>query len=209
MSKSLPPLWFTQLLDNNGDLLSGGKINTYAAGTSTPLATYSNSTGSANANPVVLDSAGRANIFLTPDTGYKFELTDADDNVLLTVDNIISASGTSTSTTAYEVILTYCETPGAQAFMGGEVVKRAVAFPVDFTGSGGEVQTAPGAEFVISIQKNDVEVGTATIDTSGTFTFATTGGSTVSLISGDKISFVAPSSVGTAADFMITLVGTL
>jgi hypothetical protein len=209
MSKSLPPVWFTSLLDDNGNLLAGGKLQSYAAGTTTPLATYSDADGAANANPLVLDSSGRGAIWLTVDVAYKFVLSDSDDNVLFTVDDITAISGIADVTTAYEVILTYCETPGAQAFMGGEVVKRAVSFPVDFTGSGGAVQTNPGAEYVISIQKNDVEVGTATIDTSGTFTFATTGGSTVSLISGDQISFVGPDTVGTAANFMITLVGSL
>ena len=49
-----------QLFDNNGVPLSGGKIYTYAAGTSTPLATYTSSSGvTAHTNPIVLDSSGR------------------------------------------------------------------------------------------------------------------------------------------------------
>jgi hypothetical protein len=209
MSKSLPPLWLTQLLDNNGDLLSGGKIYTYAAGTTTPLVSFSDSSGAANTNPVILDSAGRASVFITPDTGYKFVLKDASDNILLTVDNIVSDSGAASLSTVYEVILTYAETPGAQGWMGGEVLKRSVTFPIDWEGSGGAVITNPGSDYIISIQKNGVEVGTATIDTSGVFTFATTGGATVSFVSGDSIDFYAPASVGTAASFKMTLVGSL
>jgi len=48
--------WFT----NAGVPLSGGKINTYAAGTTTPIATYTDNTGATpNANPIILDSTGR------------------------------------------------------------------------------------------------------------------------------------------------------
>jgi hypothetical protein len=50
----------SQFFDNNGDPLAGGKICTYAAGTSTPQAVYTDSTGGTpHSNPVVLDSAGR------------------------------------------------------------------------------------------------------------------------------------------------------
>ena len=47
---------------NNGQIgpLNGGKVYFYVAGTSTPQDTYTDSTGkTANANPVILDSAGR------------------------------------------------------------------------------------------------------------------------------------------------------
>lgn len=51
--------------DNAGKPLAGGKVCTYQAGSSTPLATYSDSQlMSANTNPVVLNSAGRASIWL-------------------------------------------------------------------------------------------------------------------------------------------------
>lgn len=54
----------TQFLDMTGAPLAGGIVCTYAAGTSTPQATYTDSTGSTpNSNPIVLDSAGRANIW--------------------------------------------------------------------------------------------------------------------------------------------------
>lgn len=56
----------TQFLDNTGIPLSGGIVCTYASGTSTPQATYTDSTGSTpNANPIVLDAGGRANIWWT------------------------------------------------------------------------------------------------------------------------------------------------
>lgn len=77
-------------LDADGAPLSGGKLYTYAAGTDTALSTYQDANLSvANANPVILDSAGRAVVFLTANT-YKFTLTDASGNLMWTVDGVAS-----------------------------------------------------------------------------------------------------------------------
>ena len=56
-------------------ILVGGKLYAYAAGTSTPLATY-NEAGAANAHPTILDSAGMAHIRLGA-SAYKLDLFDA------------------------------------------------------------------------------------------------------------------------------------
>jgi hypothetical protein len=64
-----------QFFDDNGNPLTGGKVFTYAAGTTTPLATYTTSAGTvANTNPIILDAAGRTpnEIWLTAGTLYKF-----------------------------------------------------------------------------------------------------------------------------------------
>ena len=74
-----------QYPDNNGDPLAGGKLYTYAAGTTTPKLTWSNAAESvANANPIILDSAGRATIFWSGN--YKIELRTSADVVLWTID---------------------------------------------------------------------------------------------------------------------------
>jgi hypothetical protein len=77
MTVTLSPLagaaW--QFFDNNGVPLAGGLIYTYAAGTTTPLTTYTSTTGLvANTNPIVLDSAGRtpSEVWLTSGVSYKF-----------------------------------------------------------------------------------------------------------------------------------------
>lgn len=84
----ISPYAFVQEFDNNGEPLAGGKINTYEAGTTTPKVTYtSEDESTANANPIILDASGRADIWL--DTGtYKFVLTDSSDNLIKEVDNI-------------------------------------------------------------------------------------------------------------------------
>jgi hypothetical protein len=65
---------YVTFTDTNGVPLVGGCVFTYAGGTSTPLATYTDSTGSTlNANPVILDLTGSAKIWLGPST-YKFAI---------------------------------------------------------------------------------------------------------------------------------------
>jgi hypothetical protein len=65
-SATLLPVPRARFVDANGAPLAGGLIYSYSAGTTTPLATYTDSTaGTPNANPVVLDSAGTANIWLS------------------------------------------------------------------------------------------------------------------------------------------------
>jgi hypothetical protein len=80
-----------QFFNNDGVPLAGGKIYTYAAGTSTPQATYTTQSGSiANSNPIILDSAGRPpnEVWLTNSTEYKFVLNDSAGNLIGTYDDI-------------------------------------------------------------------------------------------------------------------------
>ena len=68
--------------------LSGGKVYTYTAGTTTPQATFTDNTGATpNPNPIILNSRGEANIWLGA-ANYKFRLTDANDVEIWTVDYI-------------------------------------------------------------------------------------------------------------------------
>lgn len=92
-----------QFFDNNGVPLSGGKMYTYAAGTTTPATTYTTSVGNvANANPIILNSAGRpsSQIWLDNNETYKFVLTTSDDIVLWTMDNIPGIGSFATTTIA-------------------------------------------------------------------------------------------------------------
>jgi microcystin-dependent protein len=81
-----------QFIDAAGIPLAGGFLYTYVAGTTTPQATYTDSAASTpNSNPIVLDSRGEANIWLTG-ASYKFKLTDANNTEIWTVDNIAPPS---------------------------------------------------------------------------------------------------------------------
>lgn len=80
-----------QFFDSNGDPLAGGKLYTYVAGTTTPKATYTTSTGAvANANPIILDAAGRTpnEIWLEVGVQYKFILKTSADVTIGTYDNL-------------------------------------------------------------------------------------------------------------------------
>ncbi len=78
-----------QYFTNAGLVNAGGWVWTYAAGGTTPKNTYTDETGaSANTNPVMLDSAGRANIWMNPGESYRFDMFDANGVLLWTVDNI-------------------------------------------------------------------------------------------------------------------------
>jgi len=80
-----------QFFDDNGVPLAGGLIYTYQAGSSTPLVTYTTNAGTiANANPIVLDAAGRVpqEIWLLTGYSYKFVLQNANAVLIQTLDNI-------------------------------------------------------------------------------------------------------------------------
>lgn len=84
-----------QFFDDNGTPLSGGLIHTYQAGTTTPAATYTSSTGgTANSNPIVLDAAGRpsAEIWLDDQYIYKFTVSTSAGVLIRTYDNIPGAA---------------------------------------------------------------------------------------------------------------------
>jgi hypothetical protein len=87
---SLTPTPKQQFFDANGNPLVAGKVYTYAGGTTTPIATFTDQTGATtNTNPIILDSRGMANIWLQPTIAYKFLITDSNDVTQYTTDNII------------------------------------------------------------------------------------------------------------------------
>lgn len=89
---ALTPTPKMQFFDSNGVPLAGGKVYTYAAGTSSALATYTDSTEtSQNTNPVILDSAGQANIWLGA-AFYKIVVQDAGGVQISTTDNVSSTN---------------------------------------------------------------------------------------------------------------------
>tara|TARA_R110000868_G_scaffold103112_2_gene284066 strand:- start:18248 stop:18730 length:483 start_codon:yes stop_codon:yes gene_type:complete len=89
-----------QFFTNTGAVLTGGKLYTYAAGTTTPQTTYTTSAGNvAWTNPVVLDAAGRVpssgEIWISSGVSYKFVLTDSNDVLIATYDNITGVGSVS------------------------------------------------------------------------------------------------------------------
>ena len=97
-----------QFFDNSGNVLTGGLLYSYTAGTTTPVATYTSVSGlTANSNPIVLDAAGRVpeQIWLTDGAGYKFRLENSVGTQIGSWDNITSqntaSSGLAASAISY------------------------------------------------------------------------------------------------------------
>jgi len=104
MATNLAPFIRFREIDANGLPLVGGKLYSYQAGTSTPQATYTDSTGGTpNANPVVLDASGRAAVWLDISLSYKFVLKDSSDNTIWTEDGVVGlTTNDSVSTNAIQ-----------------------------------------------------------------------------------------------------------
>lgn len=84
----IPNLTFSPL-GTGGLAVPGGVLYSYVAGSLTPQNTFTDETGvSANTNPVILDSTGNANVWLTPGVSYRFDLYDSSGVLLRTVDNV-------------------------------------------------------------------------------------------------------------------------
>jgi hypothetical protein len=90
MSIQLSPLPIQKFFDNNGFPLAFGKLNTYAAGTTTPIATYKDASGTLNTNPIILNLRGECALWIDSTKAYKFALTDFFGNTIpgWPVDNI-------------------------------------------------------------------------------------------------------------------------
>lgn len=82
-----------QFFNDNGAPLSGGKLYTYAAGTTAPQPCYTDATGiTPHSNPIILNSAGRVpggEIWLSNTLSYKFVLETSSGTLLGTYDNIV------------------------------------------------------------------------------------------------------------------------
>ena len=169
-----------QFIDAAGIPLAGGFLYTYEAGTTTPQATYTDSTAAtANSNPIVLDSRGEANIWLSS-ANYKFKLTDANGTEIWTVDNIAAPS------TALSPVFSSNVTISANT--------SGPALLVTQTGAGAAIRVQDSADpdatpFVVDTS-GQVGIGTATpgnaIDIAGgTFQISSSGGTARATISAD------------------------
>lgn len=139
MAKYLGPAPKFQAFDSSGDPLSAGKVYTYESGASTtPLATFTDSGGETqNANPVILDSRGEANIWFTPGVEYRVVLKTSADVTISTVDNV---AGSVTPSAYFATLMT--ET--SQSALFTDIVGPGGTVTGSFIMSGSTVEWAPG-----------------------------------------------------------------
>jgi hypothetical protein len=151
-----------QFFDNNGIPLAGGLLYSYASGTTTPQATYTTPAADvANANPIVLDAAGRTTneIWLSNGYAYKFVLKNSSSSQIGSYDNIPSTStnlaiindassvayeqGNSTNAGSFVVGKTYLITfVGTTAFTSIGATSNTVGIYFTATGVGSGTGTA-------------------------------------------------------------------
>lgn len=93
---AFPPAFCQQFFDRNGKPLSGGRLYTFEAGTRTSIVTYktigATTSANRNTNPIVLDSAGYANLVLEVGKSYRLVLTDRFGVVIKEWDNVTASS---------------------------------------------------------------------------------------------------------------------
>jgi hypothetical protein len=175
MSTPASPLpWCeSQFLDPNGVPLAGGQIFTYAAGTSTPQATYTDATGAVPLpNPVLLDASGRASIWLGP-LAYKIVAQDANSVTQWTVDNVADlALGLIAGT---RPLLNLVVTDNATI---GETLTAATVAATTLTAATASVSGTLTAA-TLAVTGNETESGTLTVATLDATTVNTSGTETV------------------------------
>jgi len=112
---TLAPAAYQTVLDDAGHPISGALIWTYLAGTSTPTPTWTDvGLTTPNTNPIVADSAGRWNAYLSPGASYKFVFQDAGGGSIRVVDPVPSIPTSSANVDATGV--------AGEALTAGQVV---------------------------------------------------------------------------------------
>ena len=117
-----------QAVDNTGAPLPFALLYSYAAGTTTPLSTCTDASGSVfNPNPTQCNSGGPADIWLTSGLSYKFVLEDQFGAMQWTVDNIVAQGGVNT--------LQLANTSGSANGAGMVGFNPAISYPSMTVGS--------------------------------------------------------------------------
>lgn len=118
--------------DSNGNMLSGGLLNVYQAGSFTVRqATYQDSAGTIlNTNPIVLNSSGRipAEIWLDPTITYNFVLTLADGITVLQSSNNITVNTSNIIPTNFNATPYADSTGTGDAVLAGYTVTNPVLY---------------------------------------------------------------------------------
>ena len=176
MAGTLTPTPYQTVLDSDGVAVSGAKVYTYEAGTTTNATTYTTSAlNVANANPIVADSAGRYVAYLAAGQNLRFIIKTSADVTIDDQDNIQSVPGSS-------VNLDIEGTVGEAVTAGQVVYLSSAAESTPLTAGKWYLTDSDAAATSTTAQTIGVAVSAIAINTSGTIRLAglvTTAGAVV------------------------------
>jgi hypothetical protein len=190
-----------QFFTNTGAVLTGGKLYTYLAGTTTPAVAYTNSGGTtAWTNPIVLDAAGRVSgsgeIWLTDGIIYKFVLKDSNDVLIATYDNITGINSNSVAYTNQQEIIT--ATSGQTVFnlsISYQPGTNSLSVFVD-----GVNQYGPGAQYAYTETDSDTVTFTSGLHVGAVVKFTTTQQQGAGAVDASQVSYNPPFTGGAATN---------
>lgn len=169
MAVFISPFFNEAQFKNDGTLAVGYKLNTYAEGSSTPLATYTSSTGlTPQANPIVLNARGEPPnpIWLTGGLGYKFVFTTDADVVIRTIDNVRGVGDNTLTVSQWlssGLVATYI-TPTIFSVVGDQVSVFHVGRAVQLLTSGGTVTAKIKTSVFTTVTTITIEDATGLLD---------------------------------------------
>lgn len=159
---------FMQFFADDGTLLNGGSVYIYEPGTTTLLDTYPTSADAvagtnANANPLILDSAGRPasggspiDVYVTQ--AFKMLVKDSSGNSIRTIDNVTTLGqliSSSAKSSNYTIAASDRDKIIVVDSSGGDKTITLLA------------AASAGDGFVIRIKKMDTSANTVTIQANG------------------------------------------
>lgn len=172
---ALAPYPRFRAVDDNNEPLVGGLVYSYVPGTSTPKATYTSQTlGTPNANPIVLDANGEATIYIDGDT----DLVLQDASAVQQWGPIRASDGTANRTlTGITLAGTLTITSTAMTWSGNPTISGNVTFNNNLTVNGNTTLGSDGADS-LTINVDDAAIPNGLTFTGGAFNFTPTTGNT-------------------------------
>jgi hypothetical protein len=199
-----------QFFDNNGNPLSGGKLFSYAAGTTTPAVTYTSSLGvTVHTNPIVLDAGGRVpggEIWLTDGFQYKFVLQTSTNVLIATYDNIVGINSNFVNFTAEQEIQT--ATAGQTVFnlttMQYQPGTNSLTVYVD-----GVNQYGPGAQYAYFETDTDTVTFVSGLHVGASVKFTTASQVTGNATDASVVAYTPPFTGGVTTNVEVALARTI
>ncbi len=174
-----------QLILVEGLPANGAKIHTYAAGSTTPVFTYANSTGTMNTNPIVAADDGTYVAYLPINVAYKFVWTESDGTPIYEQDNIEVGEPQS----AGELMPDYTPITSNHNAAANELVAAVSGSPTVTLPDASDNPNA--AIWVVNNSTGTVTVGKTGTDTVGLATSQTLNPGATTSLQGDSMCFIS------------------